>query len=170
MGLFYARQIKMSAAASGNRTWSFALWAAATILVSAFLLFQVQPVISKMILPWFGGSSAVWSTCMLFFQIVLLGGYGYAHWLTRTFSPRQQAVIHVGLLALALFTLPISPGDYWRPVDGSHPSLRILLVLARHVGLPYFLLSTTGPLVQSWFGRVYEGRSPYRLYALSNIG
>ena len=153
-----------------QRSWTFALWAAATILVSAFLLFQVQPIISKMILPWFGGSSAVWSTCMLFFQMVLLAGYGYAHWLTRTFSPRRQVVIHVGLVALAILTLPISPADSWRPVDGTHPSLRILLVLARHVGLPYFLLSTTGPLVQAWFARVYPGRSPYRLYALSNVG
>jgi hypothetical protein len=170
MGLFFAKRIKMAAGASGNRKWSFALWAASTILVSAFLLFQVQPVISKMILPWFGGSSAVWSTCMLFFQIVLLAGYGYAHWLTQTFTPRRQVSIHVGLLALAILTLPITPSDYWRPVDGSHPSVRILMVLARHVGLPYFLLSTTGPLVQAWFGRVYEGKSPYRLYALSNIG
>ncbi len=149
---------------------SFGIWAASTILVSAFLLFQVQPVISKMILPWFGGSSAVWSTCMLFFQMVLLAGYAYAHWLSHSFPPRRQVLIHVGLMALALLTLPISPSDYWRPEDGSRPSLRILLVLARHVGLPYFLLSTTGPLVQSWFGRVYPGKSPYRLYALSNIG
>jgi len=155
---------------SSGRPWSFALWAASTILVSAFLLFQVQPIISKMILPWFGGGSAVWSTCMLFFQIVLLLGYGYAHWLTRTFIPRRQVAIHVGLLALAVVSLPISPGDSWRPDDGNYPSLRILLVLARHVGLPYFLLSTTGPLVQAWYGRVSAGKSPYRLYALSNIG
>jgi hypothetical protein len=107
---------------------------------------------------------------MLVVQIVLLAGYGYAHWLTGTFSPRRQVAIHVGLVALSILTLPISPSDYWRPVDGTHPSLRILLVLARHVGLPYFLLSTTGPLVQAWFGGIYPGRSPYRLYALSNIG
>lgn len=160
----------MASSTLASRSGSFALWAAATILVSAFLLFQVQPVIGKMILPWFGGSSAVWSTCMLFFQIVLLAGYGYAHWLTRTFSPRRQVAIHVGLLLLSILTLPITPSDYWRPVDGTHPSLRILLVLARHVGLPYFLLSTTGPLVQAWFAGIYPGRSPYRLYALSNIG
>lgn len=160
----------MAATTAENRSWSFAWWAAATILVSAFLLFQVQPVISKMILPWFGGSSAVWSTCMLFFQMTLLAGYAYAHWLTRSFSPRWQVGIHVSLLAVSILTLPITPSDYWRPDDGSQPTIRILLVLARHVGLPYFLLSTTGPLVQAWFGRVYEGRSPYRLYALSNIG
>lgn len=152
------------------RPASFAIWAAVTILVSAFLLFQVQPVISKMILPWFGGSSAVWSTCMLFFQLVLLAGYGYAHALTSLFSPRRQVAIHIGVVALAILTLPITPSDYWRPIDGTHASLRILLVLARHVGLPYFVLSTTGPLVQAWFGGIYPGRSPYRLYALSNIG
>lgn len=153
-----------------DRTKTFALVAAATILVSAFLLFQVQPIISKMILPWFGGSPAVWSTCMLFFQLVLLAGYGYAHLLTRLFPPRRQIWIHLALLAMALLTLPITPGDALRPVDGTHPSLRILTVLALSVGLPYFLLSSTGPLVQSWFGSVYPGKSPYRLYALSNIG
>ena len=176
MGIFAGWNRKASPMSHGDSPQksapasSFAIWAASTILVSAFLLFQVQPVISKMILPWFGGSSAVWSTCMLFFQMVLLAGYGYAHWLSRSFSPRRQVMIHVGLMVLALATLPITPSDYWRPDDGSRPSLRILLVLLRHVGLPYFLLSTTGPLVQAWFGRVYEGKSPYRLYALSNIG
>lgn len=160
----------MASSTPAHRPASFAIWAAATILVSAFLLFQVQPIISKMILPWFGGSSAVWSTCMLFFQLVLLAGYGYAHWLTQTFSPPRQVAVHVGLMALAILMLPITPGDAWRPTDGSYPSLRILLVLARHVGLPYFVLSTTGPLVQAWFGAIYHGRSPYRLYALSNIG
>jgi hypothetical protein len=155
---------------AGSRSGAFAIWAASTILVSAFLLFQVQPIISKMILPWFGGSSAVWTTCMLFFQVVLLLGYGYAHWLTSWFTPRRQAIIHACVAVAALCTLPITPTEVWRPTDGSQPSLRILLVLARHVGLTYFLLSTTGPLVQAWFGRMAPGKSPYRLYALSNIG
>ena len=77
-----------------QRGVGLAWWAAATIFVSAFLLFQVQPVISKKILPWFGGSPAVWTTCMLFFQVLLLGGYAYAHWLTHTFRPRMQGIIH----------------------------------------------------------------------------
>jgi hypothetical protein len=149
---------------------SFTLWTASTIFVSAFLLFQVQPLISRMILPWFGGSPAVWSTCMLFFQMVLLAGYAYAHFLTRWLNTRQQIILHVTLLVLALCTLPIEPGDSWRPIDGKHPSWRIFMVLAASVGLPYFLLSSTGPLVQAWFSKLNPGRSPYRLYALSNVG
>src|SRR4051795_11231878 len=96
-----------------------------TIFLSAFLLFEVQPVIAKTILPWFGGSSAVWSTCMLFFQMVLLAGYGYAHWLSRSLNQRTQVLVHAGLLLLALLTLPITPADSWRPTDGTRPSLRI---------------------------------------------
>ncbi|MCY2995013.1 MAG: fused MFS/spermidine synthase [Planctomycetota bacterium] len=148
----------------------FAGWCAATIFLGAFLLFQIQPVIGKMILPWFGGSPAVWTTCMLFFQILLLAGYAYADLLARWCWPARQAALHAVLLAAALMTLPITPGVVWRPPDGSYPMWRILLLLAACVGLPYFLLSATSPLVQAWFARVYPDRSPYRLYALSNIG
>jgi spermidine synthase len=155
---------------TAGRSWAFALWSALTIFVSAFLLFQVQPMVSKMILPWFGGSPAVWSTCMLFFQIILLAGYGYAHVTSTWLSPRKQVILHGVLLLLAIISLPITPGDAWRPEDGKYPSLRILLVLTMSVGLPYFLVSSTGPLVQAWYARVYAGSSPYRLYALSNVG
>jgi hypothetical protein len=143
---------------------------ALTILTSAFLLFQVQPLISKFILPWFGGSPAVWTTCMLFFQVVLFAGYAYAHLSSRLFTPRRQAVVHLVVLAIALCSLPIAPSPSWKPTDASSPTLRILLLLAANVGLPYFTLSATGPLIQSWFARAYPGRSPYRLYALSNFG
>jgi len=145
---------------------------ASTILVSAFLLFQVQPLISKYILPWFGGSPAVWTTCMLFFQLVLFGGYTYAHLLTRYLPPRGQGIVHLSLMGLAIaMMLPsIAPAATWKPTDASHPTSRILLLLAATVGLPYFVLSTTGPLVQAWFAKTWPGRSPYRLYALSNIG
>jgi len=143
---------------------------ALTILTSAFLLFQVQPLISKFILPWFGGSPAVWTTCMLFFQVALFGGYAYAHLSSRFLSPRWQGALHLAVLALALFSLPIAPSPSWKPTDASSPTLRILLLLAANVGLPYFTLSATGPLIQSWFSRAYPGRSPYRLYALSNFG
>lgn len=154
-----------------ERGAGMAWWAAVTILTSAFLLFQVQPVISKTILPWFGGSPAVWTTCVLFFQVLLLGGYAYAHLLTKLASPLWQGRIHAVLLALAVLTLPIVPdGLYWKPPDGNLPALRILLLLAAKVGAPYFLLSSSGPLVQSWFALAYPGRSPYRLYALSNVG
>jgi hypothetical protein len=145
---------------------------ASTILISAFLLFQVQPLISKYILPWFGGSPAVWTTCMLFFQLVLFAGYLYAHLLTRFFSPRAQGVIHLSLMALALAVIfpTVAPDSVWKPLDSSHPTARILALLSMTVGLPYFVLSTTGPLVQAWFARTWPNRSPYRLYALSNVG
>ncbi len=145
--------------------WIFA----ATIFVSAFLVFQVQPIISKTILPWFGGSPAVWTTCMLFFQVVLFAGYTYAHLLNKL-PPRWQLVVHIGMLAGALLLLPITPSGAWKPQPDAEPTWRILLLLAANVGLPYFLLSATGPLVQAWFARTCGGRSPYRLYALSNIG
>ncbi len=143
---------------------------AATVLLSAFLLFLVQPTISKMILPWFGGSPAVWTTCMLFFQVLLLAGYGYAHLLETIPTSRVPAVLHAALLLVAVLVLPITPAADWKPVDSQYPQLRILWLLLRHVGLPYFLLASTAPLIQSWFSRVTEGRSPYRLYALSNAG
>ncbi|MFO0883736.1 MAG: hypothetical protein U0894_06035 [Pirellulales bacterium] len=147
-----------------------AIWSAATIFVSAFLLFQVQPVISKTILPWFGGSPAVWTTCMLFFQVLLLGGYAYAHVLSRYLPTGKQGSVHCILLLLGILTLPINPSDYWKPHDTSNPSGQILWLLLCKVGIPYLLLSSTGPLVQAWFSKLYPGRSPFRLYALSNVG
>lgn len=146
--------------------WVFA----ATIFLSAFLLFQVQPLIAKFILPWFGGAPNVWTTCMLFFQLVLLGGYLYADLLIRFLRPRMQAIVHAIVLVVAVLFLPIIPADAWRPEGTESPTLRILLLLAVSIGLPYFVLSTTGPLVQAWFGRRFVGRSPYRLFALSNAG
>jgi hypothetical protein len=143
---------------------------AATIFLSAFLLFQVQPLIAKFILPWFGGAPNVWTTCMLFFQLVLLGGYLYADLISRFARPKAQAIIHGICLLVSLAFLPIIPADVWRPEGTESPTLRILMLLLVSIGLPYFMLSTTGPLVQSWFGRRYQGRSPYRLFALSNAG
>ena len=143
---------------------------ALTTLVGAFLVFQVQPVISKAILPWFGGAPAVWTTCLLFFQVVLFCGYAYAHLLSRKLSPFYQGVAHAGLIITALLLLPIIPGGEWKPQGGQNPTWRILLLLAANVGLPYFLLSSTAPLIQSWFSRTRPNGSPYRLYALSNAG
>jgi hypothetical protein len=143
---------------------------ALTIFAGAFLLFQVQPLIGKYILPWFGGSPGVWTTCMLFFQVLLLGGYAYAHALSRRLQPRQQAIIHLLLLGAALATLPITPSDTWKPQNASDPTWRILALLAVNLGLPYLVLAATGPLMQEWFRRLQPGVSPYRLYALSNIG
>jgi spermidine synthase len=143
---------------------------AVTIFTGAFLLFQVQPLIGKYILPWFGGGPGVWTTCMLFFQMLLLGGYAYAHYSTRWLRPRRQALLHLVLLAAALALLPITPSDAWKPRGAGNPTLQILALLAVSIGLPYFVLSATGPLVQHWFSRSKPGVSPYRLYALSNIG
>jgi len=141
-----------------------------TILVSAFLLFQVQPVIAKIILPWFGGSAAVWTVCMLFFQLVLLLGYLYAHAVIRYLKPRMQMVVHTVALASSAVVLPVYPHAGWKPAPGDEPTMRILGLLAVTIGLPYFMLSTTGPLLQAWYARRFKGSMPYRLYALSNAG
>ncbi len=143
---------------------------ALTIFTGAFLLFLVQPLIGKYILPWFGGTPGVWTTCMLFFQLVLLAGYAYAHFLSRWLKPRGQAVVHLTLLLVSVAVLPIIPADAWKPQAGDAPITHILLLLGATIGLPYFVVSTTGPLMQSWFSRLNPGKSPYRLYALSNIG
>jgi hypothetical protein len=142
---------------------------ALTISLSAFLLFEVQPIIAKSILPWFGGSSAVWSTCMLFFQVVLLLGYLYAHWLHSRLAARTQAMVHIAVLGVSLATLPILPNPSWKSAGVDHPSMTILALLAVTVGLPYFLLSATSPLLQAWYARSHKSGLPYRLFALSNF-
>ena len=143
---------------------------AVTIFLSAFLLFQVQPLIAKMILPWFGGSAAVWSASMLFFQLLLLAGYAYAHVSIRFLKPRAQMLVHVALLAGSCALLPILPNPVWRPTQAGDPTARILLLLTATIGLPYFLLSSTSPLLQAWFVRRTGSGVPYRLFALSNFG
>src|SRR4029079_14267233 len=126
---------------------------ALTTSLSAFLLFSVQPLIAKQIVPWFGGTSAVWTLCLVFFQSVLTAGYAYSDWTTRRLRPRRQAALHLGLLALSLIFLPIVVGDRWKPWGGAEPSWQILGLLAATIALPYFLLATTSPLVQTWFAR-----------------
>ena len=143
---------------------------AATIFASAFLLFQVQPIMGKYILPWFGGSPGVWTTCMLVFQVLLFGGYAYAHLLHRCFELRTQIVLHCSLLFVALLTLPITPSVSWKPMGEESPTTAIMLLLLCKVGAPYFLLSSTGPLLQAWLGQSKIIEHPYRLYSLSNIG
>ena len=140
-----------------------------TVFTSAFLLFMVQPIIAKQILPWFGGSSAVWTTCMVFFQMVLLMGYGYSDWVVRRLDQRKQAILHTVLVLFSLAWLPILAGDQWKPDSDTEPSVRILLLLLATVGLPYFLLSTTGPLVQAWVAKTHPQIKVYRLFALSNL-
>jgi|TARA_B100002003_G_scaffold251922_1_gene298951 hypothetical protein len=147
------------------------LWLyAVTIFLSAFLLFQVQPMIGKYILPWFGSTPGVWATALLFFQLMLLGGYAYAHFVVSRLSWKRQAIVHVILLSLALISLPITPAEALKPIDPDAPVARILLILMLSVGAPFFLLSTTAPLLQRWYALLHPDRSPYRLYALSNFG
>ncbi len=146
------------------------LFYAVTIFLSAFLLFQVQPLIAKMILPWFGGSAAVWSAAMLFFQLLLLAGYAYAHFSIRFLKARGQMALHVGLLAASCALLPILPSPAWKPTVAGDPTLRILALLLVTIGLPYFLLSATSPLLQAWYVRRSGSGMPYRLFALSNFG
>jgi SAM-dependent methyltransferase len=150
-----------------------------TIFLSALLLFQVQLVIAKYILPWFGGTPAVWTTCMLFFQVLLLAGYAYAHLVVTRLKPRLQGYVHavvvaasVAMLAeqLSLWQTPILPGPGWKPTSGDFPILHILTVLTVGVGLPFFVLSTSSSLLQAWCSRAMPGRPVYRLYALSNAG
>jgi spermidine synthase len=142
----------------------------ATILASSCLLFLVQPLISKLILPWFGGSAAVWITCMLFFQVALLVGYLYAHILTHYLPSHRQAVTHSVLLLASIAVLPILPNALWQPKPGEDPTWKVLAVLATSVGLPYTLLSSTSPLLQSWYAARKTGGLPYRYFALSNAG
>jgi SAM-dependent methyltransferase len=143
---------------------------AATIFLSAFLLFLVQPIIAKQILAWFGGAPAVWNTCMVFFQALLLLGYAYSDWSTRKLSPRAQALLHTALLAASVLLLPIAADASWKPGGEEDPVGRILVLLTATIGLQYFLLSSTGPLVQACFVRRFGGERVYRLFALSNLG
>jgi hypothetical protein len=143
---------------------------APAILIGALLLFAVQPLIARYVLPWFGGGPGVWTACMLFFQVLLLAGYLYAHLSVKHLPTRGQILLHLLLLIGALALIPIVPSPKWKPIDVSDPVGRILLLLGVTIGLPYFVLSATSPLLQAWFVRVQPGVSPYRLFALSNLG
>lgn len=141
---------------------------AAAIALSAFLLFQVQPIVAKIILPWFGGSAAVWTTSLMFFQCGLLAGYVYSYVITTRFNPKTQTLVHALLLAVSLVALPIVPSTAWKPASNADPTWRILALLAVTVGLPYLALAATGPLLQAWYAAARPGRLPYRLFAVSN--
>lgn len=152
---------------------------AAIVFTSAMLLFQAELLIAKYILPWFGGTPTVWSVCMLFFQVVLIGGYAYSHGLVTRLAPSRQSRVHLVLLSISIAALvlqlvfwgsPLLPGPQWKPSGSDLPSLRVLALLAASIALPFFTLSTTTSLVQAWFGRRFPGRSPYVLFAVSNAG
>lgn len=150
-----------------------------SITLSAFLVFQVQPLVARAILPWFGGTPAVWSTVMLFFQAALTGGYAYAYCLVSRVPARRQHHVHLLMLLAGvlmviflglLWPSPVTPGGSWKPIDASWPVPRILAILAVAVGMPFFTLAATSPLLQAWTARTAAGRSPYWLYAVSNAG
>jgi SAM-dependent methyltransferase len=142
---------------------------AATLLLSALLLFSVQPLAGKLLLPLLGGSPAVWNTAMVFFQAMLLAGYAYAHWSYRWLGPKYQPLVHVGLLILAGFQLPFGISG---SADQAHPALWLLGTLLGSIGLPVFVLAATAPLLQKWFALTAHpsARDPYFLYAASNAG
>jgi protein-L-isoaspartate O-methyltransferase len=139
------------------------------IFLGAFLLFQVQPLLGKALLPWFGGSAAVWLACLMFFQVALLLGYLYAHLLAQRLPPAAQCWLHLVLLLAACTLLPVLPGAAWKPHDPESPVLRIMLVLAATVGLPCLLLAATSPLVQALYAARHDDE-PYRFFAVSNAG
>ncbi|HEX8392507.1 MAG TPA: hypothetical protein VF665_09145, partial [Longimicrobium sp.] len=157
----------------GVRARSMAVVATFTgsVFLSAFLLFLIQPMFGKMVLPLLGGSPAVWNTCMLFFQAALLGGYGYAHLTTRHLSARNQAVLHLGLLACTLLLLPITVAGR-APQGGAAPIPWLLGTMLVTVGPPFFVLAGTGPMLQRWFAHSghRHAADPYPLYAASNLG
>src|SRR5215216_5414625 len=147
---------------------------AAALFVSAFLLFWVQPMVGKMVLPLLGGTPAVWNTCMLFFQAALLAGYAYTLALTRWLSPRAQASVHAGLLVAAALALPVAlgAGAAGGAPEGGSPAWWLLKTLLVTVGPPFFVLSASAPLLQQWYTRTRAASAsdPYYLYAASNAG
>jgi len=159
-----------SAAARGAAIPAGVALFVATTFASAFLIFLVQPLVAKRIVPWFGGVPAVWSLCLAFYQTTLFAGYAYAYLLIARANPRVQLLLHAAAVGAAVFVLPVLPGDAWRPDGSGDPSAKIVAMLVANVALPFFVLAATGPLVAVWFSRRYPGRSPYPLYAVSNLG
>lgn len=152
---------------------------AVTVFVGAFLLFEVQLLIGKYVLPWFGGTPSVWTACLVFFQVLLLGGYSYSHFVAMRLPLAKQRNLHSGFLVFSILVLlvlsfvwpsPITPGAAWKPRADGNPTVLILWFLLASVGVPFFLLSSTGPLLQNWFSQRNPNSSPYRLYSLSNLG
>ena len=163
-------------ARSSQITAASALSFGVAIFLGTFLLFFVQLLLGKLILPIFGGAPAVWTSCIMFFQMLLLAGYALAHLLASRVRTSKQAAVVFSVLALSLVLLavmtrfwptPITPGESWRFASVSSPSLAIVRYLLGAIGLPFLILSTTSPLLQYWFSKVSPGASPYRLYALS---
>jgi hypothetical protein len=160
--------VQVQARGARSDRWALAAFSA-TVFCGSFLLFLVQPIVAKELLPWFGGAANVWAVCLVFFQLGLLLGYAYADALARRIVPVRQSWIHLALIFAAATLLPIIPATHWKPLGAENPSLRVLGALATTVGLPYVVMAATSPLVQSWYARRFPTRSPYRLFALSNL-
>ena len=147
---------------------------AVAVFVSAGLVFLVEPMIARMVLPRLGGSSSVWNTSPAFFQAALLAGYAYAHWLQRVRALKAQVAIHIAVLALAALALPLRITELFGPPSVDQPALWLLGVLTVSVGAPFAALSATAPLLQAWYARLTRGaagaKDPYVLYAASNLG
>jgi SAM-dependent methyltransferase len=162
-----ADEVLVPTAGSAGR--SLPLLLPVTALLGAFLLFLIEPLFAKLILPRFGGSAAVWAMCLVFFQSALLLGYWYADVTTRCLTMAHQSALHIVLLLMSLCFLPIAPRATFHALDGTHPAAHILMVLAASIGLPFILLSATSPLVQSWHTRTGGTSEPYHLFAVSNF-
>ncbi len=162
------RPVRNEAAFGRGEAILFAL----TLFLSAALLFTVQPMFAKMVLPRLGGAPAVWNACLVFYQAALLGGYLYAHLSLKWLGPRRQAVLHLGLLALAWVSLPIRIAGGWLPPATTFPAPWLWMLLAVSLGLPFFVVSANAPMLQAWFARTHatRRRDPYFLYAASNLG
>src|SRR4051812_39458580 len=151
---------------------------AITVFASAALVFLVEPMVAKLVLPRLGGSPSVWNTSLAFFQTALLAGYGYAHALQRLRSLRAQALVHGAALLAAAIALPLRINELIGPPSSNHPVIWLLGVLAVSIGAPFAVLSATAPLVQAWHARTFgpsdgpegDGKEPYVLYAASNLG
>jgi hypothetical protein len=143
---------------------------ALAICASAFLIFLIQPMVAKRVLPWYGGAPAVWTLCLAFYQSTLFLGYAYAHLLIRCVPAGAQLGVHALAIGSALLLLPVLPAESWQPDAFTSPRLGILALLAANVALPFFVLASSGPLLQAWFARRHPAGSPYPLYAVSNVG
>jgi hypothetical protein len=146
-----------------------ALLSPSTVFLGAFLLFLIEPLFAKLILPRFGGAAAVWAACLVFFQCALLLGYLYADLTSRRLTPARQSQLHIALLLLSWLFLPIAPRYSQSLRAGGDPASIILILLSVSIGLPFVLLSATSPLVQIWYARASAQREPYHLFALSNL-
>ena len=140
------------------------------VFAGAYLIFLVQPMVAKRILPWFGGGPGVWMICLMFYQTTLFFGYAYAHALIQFVRPAAQLGIHALFFVASFALLPVLPGDDWKPETSGDPSRAIVTLLFVKVAVPFITLAATGPLLQSWFTRRYPAQSPYVLYAVSNFG